>query len=527
MSHAREIAAAVARQLQAAGHVGVFAGGCVRDGFLGVEPKDYDVATNAHPDEIKRIFADDHCIFVGEAFGVIVVVREKVQVEVATFRNDGQYGDARRPDSVTLLTDCDWREALKGDAARRDLTINAMFEDPVSGEIFDFFGGRDDINNRVIRSVGDPVLRFKEDRLRMLRVVRFAAKLGFKVDAALLSALKQFAPELKPGVIVAWERIANELKGILTSKAPVVGLDLLMETGLMKEILPEMLPMRSFKGFQDPYWHPEGSAWEHTRQVVNASASREGLGEKLALFAGDEFLTSSVEASLVSFPLRLALLLHDIAKPRTQTWKVARRTVGPRWKQVFLPYRIRVSNHGHAEQGAEMAAAICRRFKLPGEVTKRVREIVLMHMQMHDMYDPKIKRSKLFRLMNRQEVFDLIVMQHCDSIGTGRPRADRVASSHMTFYLNVMNEMRNDPVVSRRPGAVHLITGKHIIAHGFKAGPTIGVIKEAALEAQLGGEFSDEAGGLEWLTRHVEQFRASGAAAGVSPVSTVSGKHCC
>jgi len=146
---------------------------------------------------------------------------------------------------------------------------------------------------------------------------------------------------------------------------------------------------------------------------------------------------------------------------------------------------------------------------------------------MHDMNDPRIKRSKLFRLMNRQDVFDLIVMQHCDSIGTGRPRADRVASSLMTFYLNVMNEMRNDPVASRRPGAVHLITGKHIIAHGFKAGPTIGVIKEAALEAQLGGEFSDEAGGLEWLTRHVEQFRASGAVAGESPVGTVSGKHCC
>lgn len=527
MSHAREIAAAVARQLQAAGFVGVFAGGCVRDGFLGVEPKDFDVATNAHPDDIKRVFADDHCLFVGESFGVIVVVRDKIHVEVATFRNDGQYGDARRPDSVTLLTDVDWREALKGDAARRDLTINAMFEDPVTGEIFDFFGGREDLRKRIIRSVGDPLLRFKEDRLRMLRVVRFAAKLGFKVDPVLLSALKQFAPELKPGVVVAWERIANELKGVLTSKAPVVGLDLLMETGLMKEILPEMLPMRSFKGFQDPYWHPEGTAWEHTRQVVNASASREGLNEKLAKFAGDEFITAGIEASLESFTLRLALLLHDIAKPRTQTWKIARRTVGPRWKQVLLPYRIRVSNHGHAEQGAEMAAEICRRLKLPGEVTRRVREIVLMHMQMHDFNDPKIKRSRLFRLMNRQDLFDLIVMQHCDSIGTARPRADRVASSLMTFYLDLFTEMRNDPVASRRPGAVHLITGKHIVALGFKAGPLIGVIKEAALEAQLVGEFSDEAGGLEWLNRHAEQFRASGAATGVSPVTNVSSKHCC
>jgi poly(A) polymerase len=527
MSHARSIAAAVAKQLQAHGFLGVFAGGCVRDRFLGVEPKDFDVATNATPEQIKRIFAEDHCLFVGEAFGVIVVVRQKVQVEVATLRNDGQYGDSRRPDSVVFLTDCDWREALKGDAARRDLTINAMFEDPMTGEIFDFFGGRDDIKNRIIRSVGDPVQRFKEDRLRMLRVVRFAAKLGFKVDAALMSALKQFASQLQPGGIVAWERIRDEVKGVLLSKAPLVGLDLLMETGLMAEILPEMMPMRSFKGFQDPYWHPEGTAWEHTRQVVNASATREGMAEKLAAFVGDEYMITGIAESRDSFALRLALLLHDIAKPRTQTWKLARRTVGPRWKQWLLPFRIRVSNHGHAEQGAEMAAAICRRLKLPGETTSRVKEIVLMHMQMHDFDDPKIKRSKLFRLMNRADVFDLIVMQHCDSLGTGRPKAERMGSSLMAFYLNLMAEMRNDPVASKRPGAVHIVNGEHILAHGFKRGPLVGVIKEAALEAQLAGEFTDESGGLEWLKRHAEQFRASGADAAVGAVSTNGSKHCC
>lgn len=527
MSHARKIAAAVARQLQAHGFVALFAGGCVRDGILGMEPKDFDVATNAHPDEIKRIFADDQCLFVGESFGVIIVVREKVQVEVATFRNDGQYGDARRPDSVTLLTGGDWREALKGDAARRDLTINAMFQDPHTDEVFDFFGGREDLKNGIIRSVGDPVQRFKEDRLRMMRVVRFAARFGFKVDKVLMSALKQFAPQLKPGVVTSWERIAKELRGILLSKHALRGVDLLMETGLMNEIIPEMMPMRTWKGFQDPYWHPEGSAWEHSRRVFNVSVSREGMDEKLAQFAGDEFIMAGVEASLESFELRLALLLHDIAKPRTQTWKIARRTVGPRWKQVLLPYRLRVSNHGHAEQGAEMAGEICRRLKLPGDTTRRVREIVLMHMQMHDFKDGHIKRSKLVRLMNRPEIFDLIVMQHCDSLGTARPRKDRMGSSHMAFYLNLMTEMRNDPVASRRPGAVHIISGKHVIAHGFKSGPIIGAIKEAALEAQLVGEFSDEAGGLEWLRARVEQFRAQGAAAVAFDVNTAGSKHCC
>lgn len=525
MSNARSVAAAVARQLKSNGFIGVFAGGCVRDRFLGVEPKDYDVATNATPDQIKRIFAADTCLLVGEAFGVIVIVREGVQVEVATLRNDGQYGDGRRPDSVVFVTESDPAVALKGDAARRDLTINAMFEDPATGVIYDFFGGQDDINNRVIRSVGDPSKRFAEDRLRMLRVVRFAAKLGFKVDAALMRALKRHARDLKPGVVVAWERIANELSGILTSKAPVVGLDLLMRSGLMKVILPEVVRLKSFRGFQDPFWHPEGFTLTHTFMVVNVAATRQSMANALASVADHDDIVESVNKSLASFALRLALLLHDIAKPQTQKWSVTRRTRG--WLRYILPYRVRVSNHGHAEEGAEIAEAICRRFKLPNEVTLRVKEIVLMHMQMHNFNDPAIKRSKLVRLVQRDEIFDLIAMQHCDSLGTGRSLADREGDSLMAFYLNLLVEMRNDPVAARRPGADCLVTGKHILACGFKAGPIIGVIKDAALEAQHAGEFTDEAGGVAWLQERVEQFR-SGQATTPQPVSASqrSKQHC-
>jgi len=524
MSHARDIATAVARQLQADGFIGVFAGGCVRDGFLGVEPKDFDVATNATPERIKQIFAADTCLFVGEAFGVIVVVREGVQVEVATLRNDGQHGDGRRPDSVVFVTGADPLVALREDAARRDLTINAMFFDPVSEELYDFFGGREDIKNRVIRSVGDPVQRFMEDRLRMMRVVRFAAKLGFRVDAALLKALKRCARDLRPGGIVAWERISVEMQGILTSKAPVVGLDLLMETGLMKEILSEALELKGFRGFQDPYWHPERFAWTHTKMVVNASATEEGIAAILAKFADEQFIIDGIKTSLGSFPLRLALLLHDIAKARTQSWHVTRRTHG--WLRHILPYRVKVSNRGHAEMGAEMAGAICRRLKLPNEVTDRVKEIVLLHMQMHDFNDPAIKRSKLVKLMQRASIFDLIVMQHCDSMGTGRPKADRDASSLMAFYLNTLVTMRNDPVASRRPGAEAIVNGKHIIAAGFKAGRIIGVIKEAALEAQFAGEFTDEVGGLAWLQERIEFFRAADVT--TSPKAPVPQRsHCC
>lgn len=523
MSHARNIAAAVAKQLKANGFIGVFAGGCVRDRFLGVEPKDFDVATNATPDQIKRIFANDNCLFVGEAFGVIIVIREGVQVEVATLRNDGQHGDGRRPDSVVFITDADPRVALEGDAARRDLTINAMFEDPETGEVFDFFGGQDDLRKRIIRSVGDPSQRFKEDRLRMMRVVRFAAKLGFSVDKKLMAALKKHSCDLQPGVIVSWERIAVEMQNILMSKAPIVGLLLMLESGLMKQVLPELLELRGFRGYGDPFWHPEGSALKHTLMVLNVAVSQEGMDRILERFAGDEFIVDGIRKSLASFALRLALLLHDIAKARTQKFGIARRTRG--WLRHILPWRLRVSNHGHAELGAEMAEAICRRFKLPNEVTNRVKEIVLMHMQMHE-FDKSMRRGKLSKLMQRPEIFDLIVMQHCDSMGTGRPQEDREASTKLGFYLDLMTEMRNDPVMSRRPGAESLVTGKHILAIGFKVGPIVGVIKEAALEAQFAGEFADEEGGVAWLHAHIAQFKAVDVSTLVKP-KVVRSKHCC
>ncbi len=502
MSHARDIATAVARQLQANGFIGVFAGGCVRD--RGKEPKDFDVATNATPDQIKRVFGGDHCLPVGEQFGVIVVVREKVQIEVATLRNDGQFGDGRRPDGVVFLTDNDPMVALRGDAARRDLTVNAMFEDPITGRIFDFFGGEDDLRARILRAVGDPGERFREDRLRMLRVARFAAKLGFSVDRKLEAALKRHANTLEPGRIVAWERIGNELQGTLTSKDPVTGLKLLINVGLMKEIIPELLELRGFRGFQDPFWHPEGFALTHTLKVVNVAATEEGFAEFLAQ-CDDEFIREGIRASLASFPLRLALLLHDIAKARTQAWGIAPRST---WLRRILPWRIKVSNHGHAEMGVGMSDKICRRLKYSNDVNDRVQAIVGMHMKMHHFDDPQISRKKLVQLMARKEIFDLIVMEHCDVFGTGRMLQQRRASSLLGFYLRLMGEMRNDPVLSRRPGAKSIVTGDHIIKRGFRPGPMFRVIKDAALEAQIAGSFADEASGLAWLDARVEEFRA-------------------
>lgn len=508
MNTARNIATAIAAQLQQAGYMAVFAGGSVRDSFLGLEPKDFDIATNATPEQIKSVFQGDTVLCVGEAFGVVVVVRDGENIEIATFRGDGQYGDGRRPDDVKLLTGVDPLEALKEDAARRDLTVNAMFLDPVSGVLYDFFGGRNDIDSRTLRAVGDAEARFAEDRLRMLRVARFAAKLDFTVEPALMEALKKNADKLMPGLIVSWERIARELEGILLSRSPVVGLELLRESGLLHQFLPEMSEMVGPSAMQDPIWHPEGSAWTHTMMVM-AEAAKE-----VAMEEGD---------NARSFEFMLGVFLHDIAKPRTMTTRVevmdgVDGTAGK--KEV-----VRISNFGHAEVGAVMAKDICRRLKLSADTTNRVSEIVRLHMQMHDMADPSIRRSKLVKLMERSDILDLIRMQHCDVMGTGRSLAERQASSHRAYYLALREKLAACQSPSQRLGAEALVTGKQIKELGFKPGPVFRVIKEAAFEAQHDGVFTDAAGASQWLKENAE--RLASLPEPVAAVQTAGSKHCC
>jgi tRNA nucleotidyltransferase/poly(A) polymerase len=501
-THPRTIGRGVAAQLQQAGFIAVFAGGCVRDRFLGLTPKDFDVATNATPEQILAVFTNHTTIAVGAQFGVIVIVREGVQIEVATLRTDGQYADGRRPDAVTFVTNADPMVALKEDAARRDLTVNAMFEDPLTGVIYDFFGGQDDIKLRLLRTVGLPAERFAEDRLRMLRVVRFAGKLDFTVADELLVAVKHHAGDLKPGLIVSWERIANELEGMLTSRHPLVCLDLLLETGLMGQFLPEMLDTTDpHFARQDPVWHPEGLVWAHTKLV---------LIELIAQGA--------------SFELLLAGLLHDVAKP--QTMKIELEPYDSGVGQTSM--RERITNYGHAEKGAVIAEAICRRLKLSAKQVFQVSEIVRLHMQMHNFDDPAIKRSKLVRLMTREDIMDLIMMQHADALGTARTEAERASSSLKAFYLAKLEEMRDDPTPSMRSGAPALINGHMVKRFGFKPSPLFKVIIEAAFEAQHAGEFTDEAGAETWLSMHAEEFRACKPETSQGTEAIVGGvKRCC
>lgn len=489
MSHERTIAVGVARQLQEHGYIGVFAGGFVRDEvlrrlfperFTNLKSKDFDLATDATPEEVKRVFAGDSCNLVGEQFGCIKVTREGVAIDVVTLRSDGNYGDGRRPDSVAFIKGADIETLLRADASRRDLTINAMFEDPISGKLYDFFGGEEDLRRGIIRSVGSARVRIKEDRLRMIRAIRFAARFGFRIEMRLWWALKLYSRDLRPGDIVAWERIREEFRSILLGPDPVQAMRLLMKSGLMTQILPEVCRMKSWRGYQDPFWHPEGSTWIHALMALQVLV--------------DEFPERT-------FELTLAVFLHDVAKPHTQTFRLERRRGRFGW---LLPVRIRISNFGHAEKGAEVAGEICDRLKLSGHEKERICEIVLMHMRMHTMADPSIKRGTLVQLMGRQSITDLIAMQHCDSIGNGLPLVVRQANSHRRFYLTTLQVMRHDPVLSRRPGAKPIITGHELIRFfGLKPGPQLGFVKEATHEAQLFGEFIDEPSALEWLRNHL------------------------
>lgn len=441
MKTAKQAATFVARKLQERGHIGVLVGGCVRDLLMKRKPKDYDVATTALPDEVEAIFP--RTIPVGKQFGIIVVMVGSHQIEVATLRGDGQYSDGRHPDSVHFVTN------LREDAERRDFTMNAMYMDPVSGELFDFFGGKIDIEAGIIRAVGDPVKRIEEDALRMMRACRFAARYGFEIERSLMNAIRANAGSIQK---VSVERIAKELEGLLTTKNPVIGLDYLMALGLMAETLPEIVRLKGKDGDQDGVWHPEGNTWVHTRQVVRAAA-------------GNEFV------------VMLAALLHDVGKPDTQ--KV--------WPNGGI------SNHEHAEVGAEIARKIMNRLKLSNAVTDRVYQLVLNHMVMHD--GPKMRPATLKRLIERPDFNDLVILQDADARG-----CDYVGSKSLkAFYAGKVAEFAALENESQRPGAKRLVDGRLLISLGHKPGPRFKEILEAARTAQDDGVFTDEAAAKAWV----------------------------
>lgn len=339
----RDAALSLAGKLTAAGHLALFAGGCVRDKLLGQPPKDHDIATSALPAEVLALFPGAN--EVGAHFGVVVVKHHGVQVEIATFRTDGSYKDSRRPESVEFSTP-------EQDARRRDFTVNGLFERPESGEIIDHVGGLADLKAGILRAIGDPHARFQEDALRLLRAVRFSTTLGFAIDPATLAAIRSHAHLLKK---ISTERIRDEFSKILSHLRRRHGIALLVETGLMEHIVPEFLATIGCD--QPPEFHPEGDVYVHTCIML------EMLGADAPL------------------DLCLAVLLHDIAKPPSRSVDA---DTG------------RIRFNGHDALGATMADEILRRLKYSNDVIAAVVPMVARHMQFMNVRQMRTAKLKRF-----------------------------------------------------------------------------------------------------------------------------------
>jgi poly(A) polymerase len=427
---ARQIAA----RLRERGQVAYFAGGCVRDIVRGETPKDFDIATDATPEIVQQIFARTYAV--GAHFGVIVVVEDGFQFEVATFRSDDAYVDGRRPSSVHF-------SSPEEDAKRRDFTINGMFFDPVADKVIDFVGGRADLEAKLIRAIGDPAQRFQEDRLRMLRAIRFATVLDYKIDNQTWNAIAANAAAINE---ISAERIREELVRIFLSPNRVRGWDLLDESGLLRAILPELEAM---KGCAQPeQFHPEGDVFEHTRLMLKQLTDK------------------------VSVPLVFAVLLHDVAKPVTAT--------------VDDTGRIRFNEHDRI--GAAMTEQIMERLRFSRAEIDATVEMVRQHMVFKDV--PKMRVAKLKRFMARA-TFDKELELH---------RVDCLSSHRMLdnydFLVRKREEFANEPIIP-----APLVRGDDLIALGLKPGPKFGEILEAVETRQLEGNLKTREEALDWVTR--------------------------
>ncbi len=387
MNSSEHTALRILKQIRKAGFTAFFAGGSVRDKLLDREAKDYDIATNATPDQVEALFPKT--VAVGKAFGVIVVVEDGTETEVATFRADGGYQDGRRPDSVHFC-------GAEEDAKRRDFTVNGMFYDPVEDKVIDYVGGETDLEKKIIRAIGEPEKRFAEDHLRMLRAVRFAHTLGFEIEPATRSAIQKHLPDLSK---ISAERIENEFSRTLTeSIKPGDALAELVDLGLMEHIIPEILPMIGQE--QPPEFHPEGDVFVHTVLMLNLMKNP-------------------------SRALAYTVLLHDVGKPAT----------------AFMG-EDRIRFHGHERKSAEMAEEILRRLKLPVKEIKQIVTAVDGHMRFKDVQ--KMNKSTLRKLMGA-ETFDLELELHrLDCAGS-----HRMLDNHQ-FLLGKAEEMKNEPILPEK-----------------------------------------------------------------------------
>ena len=436
---ARQLANRICDALAGAGFQAYLVGGCVRDILLGRPAQDFDVATDATPERVQAMFPDS--VGVGAAFGVILVLDADsyARVEVATFRTDQAYSDGRRPDSVVFS------KSAEQDVRRRDFTINGLLLDPRDNRILDFVNGQADLRAGIVRAIGNPVERFREDKLRLLRAVRFAARFGYTIEPATFAAICQHAAEISA---VSAERIREELTRMLTEGGARRGFELLERTRLLEHVLPEITLLRGVE--QPPEFHPEGDVWIHTMMLLEQ------------LLAG------------VSSTLAWGALLHDVGKPPT-----------------FTPPRApgdRIRFDGHVEVGTRMAEEIAHRLKFSGEETERVAALVAQHLRFKDVFEMRTATLKRFV---RQPHFDEHMELH---------RMDCLASHRkLDSYEFVRRFVAETPAEAVRPA--RLVTGDDLKLLGLPPGPEYRRLLDAVEEAQLEGRLTTKDEALQFIRR--------------------------
>jgi poly(A) polymerase len=433
----RRDAGRIVETLRAAGHEAYFAGGCVRDMVMGVEPHDYDIATSARPDEVLRLFPGS--LTVGAQFGVVVVLAGSGDFEVATFRSDAPSSDGRHPDTVRF---CSARE----DVVRRDFTINGMLYDPVAQRVIDWVEGQEDVRRRMIRAIGNPEERFAEDKLRLLRAVRFAARLDYALEEKTYAAMVRMAPHAGE---VSAERVRDELLRILTGPNAGRAVRIMHDTGLLKPVLPEIEALAGVE--QPPQFHPEGDVLEHTCVMLDAMAKNP------------------------SPELAMAVLLHDTGKPRTQTFAE----------------RIRFDEHDQA--GAEIAREICRRLRFSNDQVEQIVLLVGSHMRFMAVQRMKLSTLKRLLALNR---FDEHLELH---------RLDCIAShgklDNYEFLRQKLEQFSREEIAPEP-----LVTGRDLIEMGYKPGPVFKRILDAVREEQLENRLTSHEEGIEWVRKRSKEW---------------------
>lgn len=432
----------IIRKLRENDFEGYLVGGCVRDAIMNHPPKDYDIATSATPAEVAELF--ERTIPVGESFGVMTVVENGHPFEVATFRAEADYQDGRRPNHVEFTH-------AEADAVRRDFTINAFFYDPINDLLVDFCNGMADLKSETIRAIGNPIERFTEDYLRMLRAVRFAARFNYTLEPNTFAAIQKNAAHISD---ISVERIFHEIDRILTGPNPHRGIQLLEETGLIQYILPEFLELKDCP--QSPKYHPEGDVRVHTLKALS-------------------LLPESPSSALA-----WATLLHDIGKPQKTVVK-----------------GDKISAHGHENVGSEMAKRILMRLRASNKLVKEVCEIVKNHMKFRCVMEMRTATRK--RFMANEHFETSLAFHRIDSLaGCGD-------LTHYHFLTDLITSVKHDGGTLALPKPI--IDGAFLTHYGEKPGPHFKRILEAAMDAQLNGKINSTADAENWLKKNLNNFR--------------------